>query len=64
MGTVAVILKADGSIVSVYGDTETARQKVARFNADPYIAGHPDPDAPYTVQVWWVNDDLPARGAA
>lgn len=53
--TVALVLKADGSVGSVWASKEAAEAHVAAYNADPFIDGELDLDAPYRVQMWWVT---------
>jgi hypothetical protein len=53
---VAILLKADGSVASVWVSKEAAEAQAAAYNADPHIGqGEPDPDAPYSVQTWAVT---------
>lgn len=53
---VALLLKADGSVASVWASTTVAEAIAQKYNADPFVDGQPDPDAPYRVQVWRLYD--------
>ncbi|HKO84898.1 MAG TPA: hypothetical protein VJ140_10150 [Actinomycetota bacterium] len=55
---VALLLKSDGTVASVWASQAAAEAQAAQFNADPHIGqGEPDPDAPYSVQVWSVTGE-------
>jgi hypothetical protein len=54
---VALVLTVDGRVASIWASKEAAEAHAAKYNADPFMAlGEPDPDAPYSVQVWRVTD--------
>lgn len=54
-GAVTLLLKADGSVASVWASTPVAEAIAAKYNAEPFIDGEPDPDAPYSVKTWSVR---------
>lgn len=54
--TVALLKTSGGKVSSVWSDAAKARARADGFNADPFIDGEPDPDAPYTVEEWSLID--------
>jgi len=58
MKTVTLILTKDGKVTCIYQDQAAAEYKVRQYNADPFIDGDPDPDAPYTAQTWALYDEV------
>jgi hypothetical protein len=51
VGEVALLLKADGTVASVWADRGAAEAQAAAYNAD----AQGDPDAPYRVETWRVG---------
>lgn len=57
MESVTLLLKADGTVASIYASKEAAEARAAAYNADPFTgAGEPDLDAPYTTKAWGLID--------
>lgn len=57
METIHMLLTNKGETCSVYAVLQDATDKMEQFNADPYNDdGDPDPDAPYGVCTWHVQD--------
>jgi hypothetical protein len=52
---VALVLNAEGFVTSVWASQGEAEAHAAKYNADPFVDGEPDTDAPYRVQVWCVT---------
>lgn len=61
--TVTLLLRQSGHVCSVWADHEAALEQARVFNADPFVDGEPDPDAPYRVERWAVSNvkDRPSR---
>lgn len=55
MDTVTLLMNCRGETVAIYADASDAEARAAKFNADPFIDGEPDGDAPYTTESWKVQ---------
>lgn len=57
MQTVTLLVTRNGTPVSVFATPAQAQERADRYNVDPYIDSEtPDPDAPYSVQTWGVQE--------
>jgi hypothetical protein len=55
-----VLKTAHNQMVSLYADQPSADAKRDRWNTDPFLSpGEPDPDAPYVVERWRIQDGGP-----
>lgn len=56
MALIAVLLDAEGRLLSLYERAEDARERCDRYNAEPFVAdGEHDLCAPYSVELWAVR---------